>query len=1252
MCRADRKKRACFVSDGCLEAQPQSTLSHCSFMPQVFRKDPCPCGSGRKYKRCCADKASPEQSLRADIKNSLSSHGMKNLLLDLATVAVFPENQQHEFRFLHLALMLLEAQLRSSGAGSELHTTINLCKLYDSMYRSIWSINEFDFKNIPYLSWFNVKGRGFKMLSGTLAEPELYFQETLHRVFPLDSIMQSELGFSFRTFLALFIQRGHDFLFEAGLSEFGQSSAGDWDPHISFGQLYLATSVRMSFEKFYVFQKENLNGEQSKLLEFLSGSNIHRTSDLNALMSGQSSLHTHPIVRLDHEYVVPFPQLLLPAICNRTWQALVDRKDATESYAETSRNRLVDMLVRKFGIECIIPMPPAVESRIADVVVLYDQKVLCFQIGVGDGGVQAALERSKQAQTTWDQYKMSGNLSVAGLYRTVTLPDLSDLEIIHLIVYAMQSDDAVGVPMEDTKSILEVFSFIQLQYLFDNVSSELDFLKFLRAKDRLKRSGELVIGGDTLDHYALYERTGTLLSSSNAQNLTGVIVDPMIFSAKYLEDLREFRRNHRIYGKEQRFLRQHYPGAWRGIDKHANYFFAFDFTNVTVTLQATSPGEEKSIYSAWHVSLEALSYHLGTRRNEIEQRLQQTFPEVRAVELTVNIARQDEPAIFERLESGEKVRIGISLSSAIAALFMRGNNDGESLLINGLLKCLGVLSDDEADTLYLASSTVRRTQLFPYQIPHKSFAEPIQAIKIYEADRRLVERLEAQALSAAKIAPGNWNAIDEIMDILSIVLGALHIEFEKRIVSIAYEELVQLSYRQLEASYIESEHSKVQLAIGAHTAEFVDVEQKYLETSRAAVELTFAIRLILETALRLSSVSKRHVTEENYSELLAFARRLVELDFEGDMIWMFVPNKLNLISLRLDKSGILQINGAKDLANPVGGHLFQVHTSKLATPNETNDQAKSETHFRGDFFKSFNDPFKEVYGHTLADRIEVTNALLQTFDEKDSPVLFENKAMIADDLCKISQKAPDMVQTILDQLTLTQKNLSELKAISPSTGYWRGARILNRPIIELGEKILVTRMVLDLSLQIFVRRLAAGRYKPEVKNASRLTNEIGRWRNLAGEHFRTSMVDLFRTHGFLAFPEVESLNSVAIPREGISGVDIVAIEKSSHLVLIVECKNIEMAKSPTDLKNEVFNFFLNDKEPGYVQRTRNKWKWVNENRHHLLAEYKLDAAENWHVEPLLVTSDYLWSQLLVEQEVPIRSEHELIGWLAERECKE
>ena len=41
------------------EVSPESTVHHSG--PKIGRNDPCPCGSGKKYKKCCLNRPSSDQ---------------------------------------------------------------------------------------------------------------------------------------------------------------------------------------------------------------------------------------------------------------------------------------------------------------------------------------------------------------------------------------------------------------------------------------------------------------------------------------------------------------------------------------------------------------------------------------------------------------------------------------------------------------------------------------------------------------------------------------------------------------------------------------------------------------------------------------------------------------------------------------------------------------------------------------------------------------------------------------------------------------------------------------------------------------------------------------------------------------------------------------------------------------------------------------------------------------------------------------
>ena len=67
------------------------------------RNDPCPCGSGKKYKKCCANRSAP--SMLQDMKEDI--HG----LADLEQISEGPINREYRVRSTSLSEKIVQWHL-------------------------------------------------------------------------------------------------------------------------------------------------------------------------------------------------------------------------------------------------------------------------------------------------------------------------------------------------------------------------------------------------------------------------------------------------------------------------------------------------------------------------------------------------------------------------------------------------------------------------------------------------------------------------------------------------------------------------------------------------------------------------------------------------------------------------------------------------------------------------------------------------------------------------------------------------------------------------------------------------------------------------------------------------------------------------------------------------------------------------------------------------------------------------------------
>ena len=99
-------------------------------MVKIGRNDPCPCGSGKKYKKCCLEKDRhlknlPDNALNR-LKEEFSKYDQEDLIKTLAALSICPENQSQYIR-LEIATQIA---CSNSNCGDKLINIDELNKLF------------------------------------------------------------------------------------------------------------------------------------------------------------------------------------------------------------------------------------------------------------------------------------------------------------------------------------------------------------------------------------------------------------------------------------------------------------------------------------------------------------------------------------------------------------------------------------------------------------------------------------------------------------------------------------------------------------------------------------------------------------------------------------------------------------------------------------------------------------------------------------------------------------------------------------------------------------------------------------------------------------------------------------------------------------------------------------------------------------------------------------------------------------------
>ncbi len=1225
---------------------------------KIGRNDPCSCGSGKKHKRCCLGLSEQEIEKRrianlpqprneqAERVNptfvqecvaQLARRSSYDLLLDLGSLALLPENQGSEPRFLHLAEIICSQPISAVEGQPDFAAARSMCEAFDARYGDQWESYEVDNQYVPYLSWVPFEQEVFRVFSGTLTQSELYVADVFKRFLPLDPLVSEVLGFSVTDFFAFFLPRIDGIIQDVGLTKFESRSPEDFPSNITCQELGLAQRIREALEAHLVFDQASLSGVERQIVEAFSKDLGSYKPDMGRLLSEDADIMQNPIVKVGGKYIIPFPELLLSVIPLRASRALAVgpvRDRAAAAFESNTRGWLKSILERAFGTKAVLESPTVDGRRWCDFAVLFDGKVMQFIFVPSPFGedvdkeVRGGLD---VAYGGWDALNRVPSPCIESGSRKFRFTNTDLVEPMLFVVFETLSNMFMaGIPrgVARQENVFLLIDTGALEYLLGDTGSPMRFLKFLRADQRIRERAKEVFTTSPLDMYALFKGAETIQVRGAKGRVDFMVVAPTSFPSVLLDQIREYRSKHGIFEVEgsRRVLRQYYPGVHGDVDEHGNVLLLLPYQPQEVTIEAQRPEIGRQELGTLYLAFDSLCYQLSIQREWISSLLDARLEDIRAIKVQFRYAGHEGPVKWEEARHGDTLTVVFTVSSALAEVFQRRNNDGERLMLGEFLRSVG-LSDEARDLLEkaLAPSEERGFQQVLIPVQHESFELDAKPIPIFRSDEAWVDEVIARAMEASTVKPGVYEDRKATLQLVVDMFNIANREFEQRLQLFAANELLGRCYEQLEIAYIDLERTKFQLAIAGETDKFGGVVEEYARAEREATKLTFAIRHLLETTIKLQPKGSGLLTAEAYTELLALSARTVNMDFLGDGIYLSVqPGKFEVteagfVSWKTREGESYQIEQARSELR-----TYQRRVENLLGPEVSLQDGLVER-----AIAHFDPAFQDEFGYSLNDRLELHEELLGRFRDTPNPLQIVEEAVLNRELCEATGKDQVTVNRFLADLELSEGHLRDVE-IHPSERYWRDARIMSRPLVRIsapgGERLLFSRTVLERAYMVFLQRLISGRLKRhEEMRSDSFRSAVGEWRNKLGDEFRDEVAKVFSEHAWRIDTEVKSLGNIGVPAE-VGPIDIIAIDEGEGVVKVVECKDVSLSRNPKDIKNEIDNFFGRGAEPGYFARLERKWKWVSDNVVALVKKYGLDASRPWSIAPLMVTSTFLISR--------------------------
>ncbi len=653
-----------------------------------------------------------------------------------------------------------------------------------------------------------------------------------------------------------------------------------------------------------------------------------------------------------------------------------------------------------------------------------------------------------------------------------------------------------------------------------------------------------------------------------------------------------------------------------------------------------------SKYPKAHIIIEALAYWC----NELEFVLDgfveqfQHKPIVFNIHATVSddmLGKTEAEVDFEKLVKysidKEARFINIQLSDDFTVLFLATHNGGERYL---MMCFIGVFNE-------LASLLNLKT------LDESDITDNIAAVMPYGRKKMiLIGTTENIDIKASKIDTDEprYIPLDNITQIaeshikdlgLTIKPQILSSKEEKKqllnsLVTFHYDSILQqmkpYDYQQLLVAIMrrhESILSKDALQRMHYPArelcygKYEDVHQQYLEESKSIAEISLCLRVLVEFVACSTPQGDKSISQDELDCLLGRMSILINAGFLSDAINFDVLEESITITptnlILFPSIGVLKLYW-KDLHNEQFEHIYQSYLQKKNNLIEDADEVDT-------YMTKVDQTFVQALGVSLFNIALISEYISSKllFDLGQS-VACMDKSLLKEDITRNLNISSNEVDAYFSQFIFIKRDgvLNKPEGYRQEDVYpWRYSRPLSyllRPIVEIEDGLLISARHLLSASQNFIHLFFNGTLKINNKAIQGLLAECNK---IKGEEYREDIYDWL-----IANTDLEVVkHEVKIKPKGFfdssedkGDIDILALDHSNRIIYSIECKNTTQSKIPYDIKHELDVYLGTEKKIGLIQKHINRDTWLQSNSTYVRS--KLSVA-NYSIKSLVISRNIL-----------------------------
>ncbi len=434
---------------------------------------------------------------------------------------------------------------------------------------------------------------------------------------------------------------------------------------------------------------------------------------------------------------------------------------------------------------------------------------------------------------------------------------------------------------------------------------------------------------------------------------------------------------------------------------------------------------------------------------------------------------------------------------------------------------------------------------------------------------------------------------------------------------------------------------------------YYDVYKEFTESESEINYSSLAVRVLIEFVACLMPCGDLEINDDDVDMLLAHVGQLVSYGSMSDEIQYGVRE----MDVGLLPSGRIGINrssnklGFENFTNHVYGEEFDGYTENFANSFYRKNRSNNVKEYDA-YFHEVNNAFKMEWGVGLYDLAEISQFIAY--------YLFDNGKSIdsikEEELFKITKESTGFSEeeliSYVNQLTFLQRpNILEApEGFAKSEIYpWRYNRRLSylvRPIIRIqkgGECILIiSARHLWLATENLIGSFENGTLKVDATH-SLINQIIAKQNSIKGKEFREEVYEWL----------VENTTARVIPHEihisprgffkettNLGDIDILAIDKEKKIVYSIECKNTYQSKVAYEFHLEMKNYLGNHpNQKGLIAKHVNRDKWLQENKSEV--EAKLGLTSEYLIYSIVISKHILPTKFISKLDISLLSFYEL-----------